>query len=277
MSGSFQTSHHQVSTSARPYFSTECLHPLVDQLAPLVVVPRRMRPPGVDPVVGHAGLPVVLVRLRLRRQRLGHEADLHQRLHLALEVRIDDAIDDRPVVDRLPVRVLGVGVGGAPLQSGRAVAGRQQVVHPHVDGDRAELRQVGQQALPVLHVGVVGLVVAEPGPDRLHRPDLRGRVDLDRDRRRRGWGLRRDRRRQRHDSERRDRRQGAARLPPHHNRTSTGLPANVTARVSEAPATVTTIWRLSGASIFDPGASASRRRRDLSSHRVSMRMNCPLR
>ena len=73
------------------------------------------------------------VWLRLHRQRFGHEADLDQRLHLPFDVGIEDPVDDRPVVDRLAVRIFGVGVGRAPLERGCAVAGRQQVVGPDVD------------------------------------------------------------------------------------------------------------------------------------------------
>ena len=128
MSGSFQTSHHQLSTSARPYFSTECANPLVDELAPLRVVLRRIRPAGVDVVVVVARASSRADTAAACRQRLRHEADLDERLHLALDVGVEDAIDDRPVVDRPAVRVFGVGVGRSPLEGGRAVARRQQVV-----------------------------------------------------------------------------------------------------------------------------------------------------
>ena len=84
-------------------------------------------------------------------------------------IGIEDAVGDGPVVDRLAGRVLGVGVGGAPLERGLAVAGHQQAVDAHVDRHGAERRDFGQQLLAVLHVGVVRLIVAEEGPDRLQR------------------------------------------------------------------------------------------------------------
>ena len=82
----------------------------------------------------------------MRGERLGHEADLHQRPHLALHVGVEDPVDDRPVVDRLARRVLGVGVRRAPLQRGRAVAGGQQVVGADVDRLRAERGQFATAA-----------------------------------------------------------------------------------------------------------------------------------
>ena len=60
------------------------LHPLVDQLAPFVVILGRIRPSdGVIPVCG-AGNPGRVIRLRLRRERLRHEADLDERLRARL-------------------------------------------------------------------------------------------------------------------------------------------------------------------------------------------------
>ena len=176
-----------------------------------------------------ARLPVVPVRLRLGRQRLGHEADLDERLHLAFEVGVDDAIDDRPVVDRLAVRVLGVGVGRSPLQRRRAVARRQQVVRADVDRHRAELGEFGQQLLAVLHVGVVRLVVAEPRPHGLHRRDPLSGVDLDDDalgllRRAPECANGRCRAQTTYEDCETERAQPAVR----HSRTSTGLPLNVT-------------------------------------------------
>ena len=139
-------------------------HPLGDELAPLVVVLRRMGPTGVDAVVVEARPPIVFVRLRLGRQGLRHEADLDERLHLALDVGVDDAIHDRPVVDRPSGRVFGVGVRRSPLQGVLAVTRRQQVVRADEHGDRTELGQFLEQLLAVGRVGVVRLVVAERTP-----------------------------------------------------------------------------------------------------------------
>ena len=60
------------------------LGPLVGQLAPLVVVLRRIRPAGVDFLVASPRRPRMLVRLWFGGHRFRHEADLHIRPHIAL-------------------------------------------------------------------------------------------------------------------------------------------------------------------------------------------------
>ena len=139
MSGSFQSSNHQLSTSWRPYLRDEVLRHLVAELFPLPVVLRRVRPSGVDVVVRIARLPEMAVRhaRRRRRQRLRHEAELHERLHLARHVGVDDLVEDRPVVDRPAVGILGVDVRRTPLEGVLAVARREQVVHAHEHRDGA--------------------------------------------------------------------------------------------------------------------------------------------
>ena len=104
------------------------LRPLVDEVAPLLEILRGVGPAGVDLVVLRGRRPRVLVGLRLHRHRLRHEADLDVRLDAALEIRVEDAVDDGPVVDRLAAGILGVGVGRAPLERRRAVAGDEQAV-----------------------------------------------------------------------------------------------------------------------------------------------------
>src|SRR5262245_15889937 len=71
-------------------------HPLIDELAPLVVVLWRVRPAGVDVVVVVAWLPEMAVWRRMRRQCFGHEADLDERLHAALHIGVENAVDDGP-------------------------------------------------------------------------------------------------------------------------------------------------------------------------------------
>jgi hypothetical protein len=76
-------------------------NPLKDQLRPLRVIARRMRPAGEDRVVRLINRPLVPVRLRFDRERFGHKADLGQRLHSTLDISVEDAVDDRPIVERL--------------------------------------------------------------------------------------------------------------------------------------------------------------------------------
>ena len=87
----------------------------------------------------------------------------------ACEIGVDDAIDHRPVVDRLAVAGLGVRIGAAPFECRRAVAGIQQVVRTEVDLAASQLAELDQQLAAVLHGGVVRLVGAEEAPHRRQR------------------------------------------------------------------------------------------------------------
>ena len=157
------------------------LHPLLAEATPLVVVLRRvgLAPVHLRPLVRRR---VVQVEVGARREGLGHEADLDERLHAAREQRVEDAVEDRPVVDGASLGVLAVGVRRAPLEGRRAVAARQQVVRADEDRVRAELRELAEQPLPVLHVGEVRLVVAEEAPEGPHLPDVGAGVHPHRDR-----------------------------------------------------------------------------------------------
>ena len=104
-------------------FLHRMFRPLIDKLLPLRPVLRRIGPAGVDFVVFRCRRPVVAVGLGFHRECFGHEADLHVRPHAALQIGIEDAVDDFPIVNRIPLRVLGVGVGGSPLESMRALSG----------------------------------------------------------------------------------------------------------------------------------------------------------
>ena len=157
------------------------LHPLVDELAPLRVVLRRICPAGVDLVVRQPGPPLVLIRLGLHRQRLRHEADLRVRLHAAREVCVENPIDDRPVVDRLSLGIFGVDVGASPFQRRRAVAGDEQIVRAEIDLRSAELRRVRRAAFGRPSCSVVRLVGAEEPIDRLQLPEGLRRIDANRD------------------------------------------------------------------------------------------------
>ncbi len=155
-------------------------HPLVDQLGPLGIVLGWIRPAQEDVVVLVAGRPMVAIRLRVGGERLRHEANLHQRLHLALHIGIEDPVGDGPVVNRVAVAVFGVRVSRAPLQGRLAIARHQQAVNPHVHRNGAERRNFGQQFAAVLHIGVVGLIVTEERPDWFQRTVRRPGVHADR-------------------------------------------------------------------------------------------------
>ena len=158
-------------------------HPPVHQFGPLAEILRRPRLPPLGRQ-RHVPRRVVRVVLRVGRHRLGREPDLHVRPRPGLHIGVEDAIRDRPVVHRSAGAVLGVGVGAGPLQARHAVAAAQQVVATDVHRGvrRAEPTQLADQFLPVGHVGVVRLVVAEEPPDRLQVSARVGGVDGDRDR-----------------------------------------------------------------------------------------------
>ena len=107
----------------------------------------------------------MLIRLRFGRKVLRHETNLHIRPDTAFQIRIKDAVENRPVIDRLALSVLAVSARGTPLQRRRAVAGGQQIVRAKVNLFRSKLAEFGDQLSAMLHVSVVRLVRAEEAPD----------------------------------------------------------------------------------------------------------------
>ena len=51
-------------------------------------------------------------------------------------VGVEDLVEDGPAIHRLATRILGVDIGGAPLEVGLAVAGSEQEVSANVDRHR---------------------------------------------------------------------------------------------------------------------------------------------
>ena len=117
---------------------------------------------------------------RAVRERLRHEADLDQRLHLPLDVRVEDAIDDRPVVDAACPASSVYALVDPHFSAGVPSPVVSRLCARTYTGTGLSGRKLGQQLLAVLHVGVVRFVVAEERPDRRHRPPRRGRVDANR-------------------------------------------------------------------------------------------------
>ena len=117
----------------------------------------------------------------MRRKRLRHETDLHVRFDAAFNIGVENLVVDRPVVNRLAVRVFLVGAGRTPLQRIRAVAAGEQMMRAEINLRPAELAEFGQQFFPVLHVGVIRLIRAEKTPDRRQFANRLGRVHCDGD------------------------------------------------------------------------------------------------
>src|SRR5205814_2196350 len=155
-----------LNLSAAIFFDA-VFRPLEDEFRPLRVIFRWMGPAGVYFVVARAWRPPVLIRLRPARKILWHETNLHVRPHAAFKIRIEDAVENRPVVKRIALRALAVGARGAPLQRRCAVAGGQQIVRAKVNLFRSKLAKFREQLFAMLHIGVVRLVRAEEAPDGL--------------------------------------------------------------------------------------------------------------
>src|SRR5438105_1401668 len=106
-------------------------HPLADKLCPLGVIFGRIGP--------------TLAVVRLDREGFGHESDFDKRFGVGVNIGVDDAVYNFPVVDGLAARVLCVGVGGSPLEGGGSIACAEKVVRANVDGDVAESGQLAYQ------------------------------------------------------------------------------------------------------------------------------------
>ena len=102
------------------------------QLINLPIIGAGAQAPAARP-------PVMLVRHGPGRQRLRHEPHLDIGPDAARPICVEDPVDDRPVVARFAVGILGIGVGRSPFQRRFAIAGDQQAMHPHVDGHFAQL------------------------------------------------------------------------------------------------------------------------------------------
>ncbi len=61
---------------------------------------------------------------------------------MGLNVGVDDAVYNLPVVDGLAARVLGVGVGRSPLECGGSVARTEQMVCADINRDIAQSGQL---------------------------------------------------------------------------------------------------------------------------------------
>ena len=121
----------------------------------------------------------MLVRFRLDRQILRHEADLHIRTDTMFQVGVEDPIEDGPIVDRVALGVFAVDPGRTPFQTGASVAGIEQVVRAEVDLLGRQRAKFADQFSAVLHRGIVWFIRPEESPDRLPWTKRRGSIDAD--------------------------------------------------------------------------------------------------
>jgi hypothetical protein len=125
---------------------------------------------------------MMLVWLRLGRQILRHETNLRVWPHPAFEIGVEDAVKNRPIINRLPVRFLAMRAGRTPFQRRRPVAGRQQIVRAKINLLWREVPEFADELLAMLHVSIVRLIRAKEPPDRFQfAARLRG-IDANRHR-----------------------------------------------------------------------------------------------
>ena len=110
---------------------------------------------------------MMLIRLWLCGEGFGHETELSQRFHTPLNVGVEDAVHNLPMIDGVAVGIFRVHVGGTPFEGCSSVAGAHQIVCPNMNRNRAEGGQFRQQFLTIFHVGEVRFIIAEPSPDVL--------------------------------------------------------------------------------------------------------------
>jgi hypothetical protein len=84
---------------------------LIDELAPFFKILGRISPARENAAVVVAGLPVVLVRFGPDRERFRHEADLNIRPHAMILIRVEDLVENLPVIYWITLFIFAVGIG----------------------------------------------------------------------------------------------------------------------------------------------------------------------
>src|SRR5262249_54360966 len=106
-----------------PVLFQAMLRPGKRQVPPLGVISRWVSPAGENFVVSRPRRPMMLVRFRFARERLGHETDLDVGTDAVLQVGVENAVEDGPVIDRFALGVFVIYAGRTPFQSRGAVTG----------------------------------------------------------------------------------------------------------------------------------------------------------
>src|ERR1700712_3265211 len=74
-------------------------YPLVNQLAPFIIIFRRISPAGENFTIGFSWFPVVFVRFGMGGQGLWHKTYLCQWFHAPFDIGVKDAVNDLPVIN----------------------------------------------------------------------------------------------------------------------------------------------------------------------------------
>ncbi|MNQ57601.1 hypothetical protein D3C85_717650 [compost metagenome] len=86
-------------------------YPFVNQVAPFLVIFGWVGPSGFDYTVFCSGFPLVLVGNRMGREGLGHKTNLRQWFHSAFNIRIENLVNNFPVIYGVALGIFGVGIG----------------------------------------------------------------------------------------------------------------------------------------------------------------------
>jgi hypothetical protein len=111
----------------------------------------------------------VLVRAGIVRQRFRREGHLHEGGRRGFDIGVEDPVHDGPVIDRVSICILRIGIRRPPFQRGDAVARGQKIVRPDMRRRARRGSQLTQQLLAIVRISVVRLVIAEPVPQRMVR------------------------------------------------------------------------------------------------------------
>ena len=181
MFASFHVSQYQLVDFGAPVSFHIVFRPLVNQFRPFSVILRRIRPAGETDCCSLFERPMMLIRFRMGGQRLRHETDFHIRPDSLLAIGVKNPIQNRPVVNWVSLRILGIGAGRTPLERRRAVAAGQQIMRAEINLIGRQCAKFAEQFLSVRPGGVVRFVRAEVSPGRTPMTLRFVHVDLDGD------------------------------------------------------------------------------------------------
>src|SRR5438067_4565108 len=136
---------------------------LIDQLRPLWIAFRRIRPSGINRPLWK----VVTIWRGMNRKRLRHEANFHERPNSCLVKTIEDAIQDGPTINGLSRSIFCIDICRSPLQRRASVTSSEKIMNTNQNRLGTESRYFSEQLLAVGRVSIVGLIVSEVVPDLL--------------------------------------------------------------------------------------------------------------